>query len=178
MGAGELNGMRSGWLALALVNAKTQRIVSRVREALEEHSMLRFDAGLVTLDTARYRLAPGVRAFGVALRLQNRSRCVDGGQDGMWRLFVPEGAAIRAVTNDGELHLHMWRYAEGSQCEGRGMTEARLTFDVKPRASTWADLVITARRSDRKRPLVVVVPYDGRGYRLAPPSDSFWPLDR
>jgi hypothetical protein len=171
----ERGGPRSGWLALALVNAKTQRIVSRGREGLEEDAMLRFDEGLVTLDTARYRLAPGLRAFGVALRLENRARCVDGGIDGQWRLFVPEGAAIRAVTNEGELHLHMWRFAEGSQCDGRAVTEAGLTFDMKPHAGTWADLVITARRSDRKRPVVVVVPYDGRGYRLGRLIEGGWP---
>ncbi len=165
-GDSESRGLRSGWLALALVDAKTSHIVSRYRERLEEDARLEFDAGLVTFDTARYRLAPGVRAFGVALRLLNRASCADGGNDGAWRLFVPEGAAIRAVTND-QVHLHTWRFADGSVCRGEVGTEVGLTFDTKPRAGTWADLVITARRSDRKRPpLVVEVPYDGRSYRL------------
>jgi hypothetical protein len=157
-------GERVATLGLALVEARSFRVVSRHREAIGEDATFRIGPDVFTLDTARYLLAPGVRGFGVVSTMVNQASCPDGGLDASWRLFVAEGPRIRAVT-DTELFLHTWRYADSRECRGGSILhDTTVTLDLRPRVGAWADLVIRAQRSDRKKPLVVTVPFDGQVY--------------
>lgn len=164
-------GQRGATLGLAIVEARGFRVVSRHREEIGEDASFEIGPDVFTLDTARYRLAPGVRGFGVVSAMVNRANCPDGGLDGGWRLYVAEGPAIRQVT-DTDLYLHTWRYTDSRMCrDGSILHETNVTLDVQSRPGDWANLVIKAYRSDRKSPMLISVPYDGRQYPVGKASE-------
>jgi hypothetical protein len=164
-------GQRSATLGLAIVDSRNFRVVSRHRETIGEDATFEIGPDVFTLDTARYRLAPGIRGFGVVSAMVNRASCPDGGLDASWRLYAAEGPAIRPVT-DIDLDLSTWRYASSGECRsGVILNETKVTLDVRSRAGTWADLVVRARRSDRKTPISIAVPYDGRQYPVSKASE-------
>jgi hypothetical protein len=163
-------GQRGATLALAIVEARSFRVVSRHREAIGEDASFEIRPNVFTLDTARYRLAPGVRGFGVVSAMVNRASCPDGGLDAGWRLYVAEGPAIRQIT-DTDLYLHTWRYTDSRECRSSILHETNVTLDVRSRPGGWADLVIKAHRSDRKSPMLIIVPYDGLQYPVGKASE-------
>jgi hypothetical protein len=75
-----------------------------------------------------------------------------------WRLDGLDRAGIHPLTAE-DLYLSTWRYRPGPDCQGGEIDhETRLGPDVAPRPGHWADLVITAVRSDRLQPLVIKAP--------------------
>jgi hypothetical protein len=161
----QAGGQRGATLGLAIVESRSFRVVARHSDVIGEDATFEIGPDVFTLDTARYRLAPQVRGFGVVSAMVNRASCPDGGLDASWRLHVAEGAEIRPVT-DNDLNLHTWRYASGECSNGGILHETYVTLDILPRIGAWADLVIKADRSDRKQPLLITVPYDGRMYPI------------
>jgi hypothetical protein len=151
-------------LRLALIDTTSLRPLARYRGELQEDATLTVDPGTLRLDTARYHLAPGVRAFGLVTRTRLQASCPEGGFDDVASLYVADGSTIRPLFSE-DVTLKFWHYAASGDC-GRDIDrEADVTLAVKARAGTRADLVFTARRSDRPgQPLVLQVPWSGTHY--------------
>jgi hypothetical protein len=87
-----------------------------------------------------------------------------------------EGKAIRPVFSAGR--MYHWRYDSGDRCsqEEVTQTDTHITLSVEP-ASTkgFADLRLTAKHTDHRKPVSVIVRYNGKNYNSAP--DGWWEMD-
>jgi hypothetical protein len=152
-----------------------------LEDKIGEDAATQVTSGSLRLDTAPYRLAPGVRAFGVDA-LPADASCGDGGSGASRTLYVREGKALRPVLQG--LTMSEYRYVRGNQARcvsDPTQAETAIVEDFKvsiglgvPGKEGWRDLVLTgtSKRSDHKpgrRPLHVHVRYDGGGY----PLDTF-----
>lgn len=160
-------------LVVALVDTARHKIAASYQGAIPEDAASEVGSNSLWLDTARYTLSANTRAFG--LRASTfRDRCTyEGGYDNDLTLFVVDGKAIRPVLG---LTMTHWRYQGVSRCNGEepSRIEASLLISVAPtRSNGFADLLISARRDDAKRPLTVKLHYDGRIYRTESWSEAF-----
>ena len=168
-------------LVVAIVDESASRIEALRREEIDEDGATRVNNGSLRLDTAPYTLAPGVRAFGVDVFLDDGS-CGEGGFGPSRTLYVREARTLRPVLTG--LSMSQWLYLRGNQprCAGDPKEAASAIledYDLaiglgEPGKNGWRDLILTAnaRRSDHKpgrKPLHVRVPYDGGAY----PLDAF-----
>lgn len=93
------------WL-VAKVDAQSGQLRERHDDYLGEDAALEIDAGSLWLDTARYHLAPGVRAFGVVMRSVARgASCPDAGFNDLLTLVMPQGPRLRPVFST---YLYSW----------------------------------------------------------------------
>ena len=160
-------------LVVAVVDGSTTRVVRHYQVDVTEDSALMVGADSLSLDTAPYRLAPGVRAFGLRFRSDARgASCADG----IWRdeltLFVPDGAGLRPVLQG----LAMSRSWARKGCFGNGgetlvYDEATLSIALAPtRTNGYADLEVSAtiRRNGEGTATVerVMLRYDGAEYGI------------
>jgi len=173
-------------LAVAMVDTATQRMISTYVVLLREDAGLHFLPYSLSIDTARYQLAPDLRAFGVRLAPSSNADCPDALSDDELTLFVPDGPALRPVLP----RLAMSRSVAKTGCFGGGNAQqlvyddAKLSVAVALAASQGlADLVVTARirqvagykapnapvRQER-----VTLRYDGSAYRVAPGRAPWW----
>ena len=157
---------------------RTGLLRERLDQALSEDAELAVGPNSLWLDTARYRLAPGVRAFGVVVTSAARgASCPDAGYEGLLTLVAPEGEHLRPVFTT---YLSTWTTVKGVSCsDGFEMEQANLTIGIGPqRSHGYADLIVTAQvRSDYDKPVSRTVSqtlhYDGSRY----PFDeypTFW----
>jgi len=142
------------------------RISASYKGVILEDAASEVSASSLSLDTARYQLSGTVRAFGV--RLQTfRDRCTyEGGFDDELTLFVIADKTLRPVLTETMRH---WTYGSGNRCGGEEAprTETNIMISVAPTASHgFADLRLTAHRSDKKKSLSATVSYDGERYEL------------
>lgn len=173
-------GERLLHLLVARVDSASGRILERHEGNLEEDALLEISADSLWLDTARYRLAKDVRAFGVVISSQARGpSCPDAGQFDELTLFVPgEAATLRPVFTG---YLREWITVQGTSCvnNDRFRSEhARMTLAIGPKSSHgFADLILSAQVSDDDdKPLRTVkktLQYDGKTYPYSP-TDTFW----
>ena len=132
-----------------VINVAREKIYSLYRETIEEDASIRIDTGGLEIDTARYNLAPGVRALGVRMNIGYSPQCADGGTSGFLTLFVEEGKRLKPALKD--LPMSMWRITEGSTC-GVGdnefsVDEVSLTLSVAGTTTAgWRDLELAAHR--------------------------------
>jgi hypothetical protein len=173
-------------LVVAMVDAGTRRVLSDYVVPLREDAVLRFLPYSLDIDTARYQLAPDVRAFGVRFESFSTVDCPDRLAKDELTLFVPNGAVLRPVLP----RLATSRLLAKAGCFGGSgaqqlvYDDATLTVAVAPAASNGlADLVVTARiqqvtgmvdphapaRQER-----VTLRYDGSAYRLGKGTAPWW----
>lgn len=156
----------------------------------QQHSVLEEDALLVVgeeslrLDTARYDLAPGIRAFGVVVNsLSPGAACPDRKWDDELTLYARDGKALRPV-------FATWRWvSQGNSrdmCREPGEAEhfasADITLSMGAGVSHgYADIVAHARidayEGDTQLPartVSKVFHYDGRTYATDPSATSFF----
>ena len=98
-------------LVVALVDTAHAKLVARYDGLLEEDATLTVGPGSLSIDTARYQLAPGVRAFGLDVSTSYSQGCGDGGFGPARTLFVQEGGTLRPVLSS--LYLSEWHYIKG-----------------------------------------------------------------
>ncbi len=174
-------GERSPRLLLAKVEGAASTLRERYETRLEEDAATEVDSGSLWLDTARYHLAPGVRAFGVVFRSVARgASCPDGGFDDLLTLVVPDGGQLRPVFST---YLSQWTTVKGTSCVADSDFEveaSRLTLGIGPnRSNGYADLIVTSRvRNDFEdgkvlRTVSETVRYDGTRYPFEEYS-KFW----
>jgi len=160
-------------LLVAVVERPDTRVIASYRGVIPEDAASEISSRSLSLDIARYTLSKRVRAFGVRVN-SFRERCAyEGGLDDALRLFVMEGPTIRPVLFETMWH---WSYSPGDRCGGQALprVDARIVIAVEPTASLgFADLRLTATRSDGKKPISHVVKYNGQRYDLAPWTRAF-----
>lgn len=180
-------------LLIALQDAHDARPLATREIDLEEDAAFELGADGLRLDTARYDLAPGVRAFGVVVRNASRNpSCPEGRVNDELTLYVRDDSALRPVFST---HLEVWAQLEGEACTGpaqRLVTEqATVRIGLEP-ANTrgYADLRVMAdierltrepgehwhdpHREHRRRSRVVR--YDGERYDTRTlPGVFSWP---
>lgn len=159
-------------LVVAVVDAHSTRVLESYRQEVIEDAAVMVGADSLSLDTARYQLAPGVRAFGLRFRSDaHGASCAEG----IWRdeltLFVPDGGSLRPVLKG----LAMSRSWARKGCFGNGSgtlvyDAATLSIALAPtRTKGYADLEVTARirRNGEGAATVerLLLRYDGDEYR-------------
>jgi len=167
-------------LVVAVVDA-TGAPLALAQDEIGEDAATRVRDGSLRIDAAPYRLAPGVRAFGVDVASTNGG-CGEGGTGATRTLYVLDGGTLRPVLQD--LVMSEYRYVRGNQprcvsdpreADTAVLEDFKVTIGLgTPGKGGWRDLVLTgsSRRSDRKpgrKPLHVHVRYDGGAY----PLDAF-----
>ena len=160
-------------LFLAVVEGPTNRVIAAYKGVIQEDAPTEVSSYSLKLDTARYTLSKTTRAFGLRLSTFHDRCTFEGGFDDYLTLFVVDGQTIRPVLTETMSH---WSYGSGNRCGGEDVprTDANIVISVEPTISNgFADLRLTAKRSDKKNPLSAIVRYDGERYDLKPWSAAF-----
>lgn len=136
-------------LVVSTVDADTLRVKSHHKVLVGEDAAVAVGETSLALDTAPYRLAPDVRAFG--LRFTSAARgasCADGSWHDELTLFVVQGAKLKPVLQG----LAMKRAEAQQGCFGSGNSgtlvydDATLSLGMAKQATHgYADLVASAR---------------------------------
>ena len=127
-----------------VVDSDTERVQSRLLlEKLYESDAVRFDG--MQIDTARYRLSPEMRAFGLRAEHSISSHAV-AYSTGALSLFIEQGSSLRRVLadlvvykNSGELSDH---------CEGTHTEVTRTVAMAPTRSHGFADILVTTATTD------------------------------
>ena len=158
-----------------VVVAQVDRRSARVRRVFR--GTIDIDASMVLagdslhIDTARYDLASGVRAFGVDVHSgKSGPRCAEANFGPLRSLFVQQGASLRLVLSS--VMLDSWRVVGGNPCpppatDGEVELEhTAATIAVSPHATHGlADLVlVTTVDSTPPAQRSTVLKYDGTAY--------------
>jgi hypothetical protein len=149
-------------LVVAMVDTRTGTVRSAFKGWVDGDAALSLAQGSVSLDTARYDLAPGVRAFAVDQSTSMR----EGGLARYRTLFVQDGAALRPVLDAFVI------YAEGGAADGADLADPTTAWKIAIASHAthgYADLVITpvvegaagAKPSHGQRSMLT---YDGERY--------------
>jgi hypothetical protein len=172
-------------LLVGMVDTSSGKLLHSYQSTIEEDAMTVLAENSLQIDTARYLLAPGVRAFGVMISSAGRGpSCADSGYEHELTLFVPDGEKLRPVF---DTYLSLWQaIGKDPKCPPVNSESATLTIGIgKGTSHGFADLVVTAQRQvDRsnddgsdetlnKKTVRKTVQYDGQKY----PFDSipkFW----
>jgi hypothetical protein len=175
-------------VAVLLIDRAHGRVIASHRQLVEEDAATRFDRGSLSLDTARYLLAPHVRAFGMRFKSAGSTpSCADNGFGQLLTLFVPDADTLRPV-----LQLNMATERALAGCIGHGgpdsvVESADLTLTLAPtRSQGYADLVVHARidtwifdetrKAPKPRTETRTLRYDGQGYAVRQ-DDAWWLTD-
>lgn len=137
----DANGGRED-LEVLVVDSATGQVEARRRES----GRLGWDAIRVSglrLDTARYRLADGIRAFGVRIERVGASR-VNPWQETTLGLFVLRDGRLQRVLDNLQVAASGGEW--DGNCEGRFHALER-TVVLEPHAGRWPDLRIDSRSS-------------------------------
>lgn len=140
-------GERRLYSIVAMLSAADGTVMATHHEEVEE------DAGTVVMeddyrvDTARYDLADGVRAFGVAFdNSAPGPSCPEGGANDQLTLFVREGTRLRPVLS---VYRDEWITISGDVC-GRPyrsvVDRGQTVLQIEPtRTHGWADITLSTR---------------------------------
>jgi hypothetical protein len=123
-------------VVVAMVDTKSGAVRSAFKGWVDGDAALSLAQGSLALDTARYDLAPGVRAFAVDQTTSMR----EGGLARYRTLFVENGTALRPVLDA------FLAYAEGGAADGADHPDPTTTWTIAIGAHAthgYADLVVT-----------------------------------
>lgn len=134
-------------LLVLLLDEKTKRVISSFQEAIGEDATIEVDEYSLKLDTARYQLREGQRAFGVIFKSSaHGANCGQGYWGNELTLFVPEGKNLRPLAT---LNLYYQRWLEGCPAnwsQPNLWEDAELTISMgKTRSNGLFDLILTAK---------------------------------
>jgi hypothetical protein len=126
---------------VALVDTRKGAVLAAYKGVIVEVDDLRIYAGTLSIDTARYDLARGVRAFGVDVTSgSSGSRAAESGYSEGRTLFMREGRQLRPVLSGFLLHSWTWPGHE----DPRGPEIHSYTLAIGKHASHgFADLIVT-----------------------------------
>lgn len=148
----------SDMLTITMVNNRTYAALASYNESLVNSFTPKIEVGrdMLRLDTARYDIAKGVRAFGLDVIAGATPKQYCGQEDGgiVRTLFMRDGDVVRWLTDEG-LPVSFRRYVEGDpRCmpanspspPSRTVTEYfHLTISILDKVTDgYADLLITA----------------------------------
>lgn len=173
-------------IALALLDARSQRLLHSKHTVLQEDATTAIDAQSLSLDTARYEVRPGVRALGLRFRTAAR---LPTGADAWWgnelMLFVPEGPSWRFIFGSAMSAQEAVQGALNINSPGAFWDNIEMTLAVADVVTNgWNDLVVTetrqrdgvpgARFSAATSRRQYAVRYNGDRYQLLAKPMPFW----
>jgi hypothetical protein len=182
-GYNEIQDGRQITIIIAAVDATSRIVLASYMIDASEDSGTRFNENSMHIDTARYDVAPGLRAFGLRLNTGYGPSCAEGGSSDFLTLFLFDGNELLKILDS--LPLSRWRVAEGRSCGGDKepvREEASITLSVaKTMSHGFNDLLLSAKTDPYDRTLYRVIKYDGQQYSIKQWSDafeSFWDSGR
>jgi hypothetical protein len=134
---------RKGFV-LAVVDFGKKKVIRLYRGTVQEDATTRiYGSGALQLDTARYNLAPGVRALGVRMNIGYSTRYMSGGENNFLTLFVEEGGKLRPVLE--RLPMSSWSTSDAGTAEEPEIANVEYTLAVLASTTNgWHDLEVTA----------------------------------
>jgi hypothetical protein len=136
-------------VVVAVIDARRRLLHRLHQQTIEDEAIIRVQSGSLSIDTARYNLAPGVRAFGVRMKIGYSPRCAEGAQDNYLTLFVEDGKQLRPVLS--ALPMSHWQAREGSNVcgdseEGFEIDRTELSLALSSSSTGgWRDIDVVAR---------------------------------
>lgn len=167
-------------LVVAILDEKALRVVAGYRGVISEDAVTEAGEGSLQLDTAKYQLSEGLRAFG--LRFTNTARgpsCADGASWDELTLFIQEKSRLRPVFRRPTQFQEALRGCIGS-ATGHDVWEygVRSISVADTKSNGLADLLITETITvdgnaepmpkdidTKKRTRSYLMKYDGKEYR-------------
>lgn len=181
-------GNRSLHVRVAMLDAGDHRLLAGYARRVVEDAAFELSEKSLSLDTARYDLAPGVRAFGVIVdNVAIGPSCSEHNSDHELSLFVAHDRQLRPVLAQD---LYAWAPVEGDSCRwssGRTVRDsANVTLAMADESHAgYRDIRLTAKitrytnepdsdATERTRSEHRLLRYDGRHYRPVGNDDAFW----
>lgn len=171
-------GERMLYGVTAMLSAADGEVLASHAEEIGEDAATAVGEHAYRLDTARYDLADGVRAFGVVFTSSAEgASCPDGGANEQLTLYVREGARLRPVLST---YLDGWETIRGDICgsvDERVIDLFHTVLQIEPtRQHGWADITLSTRverevGSDApyyRRTARHTIRYNGTLYQLDP----------
>ncbi len=139
----------------------------------------------LALDTARYKVAADLRAFGVRARVTNASR-LNPLEEVQLSLYVREGATLRPVLS--QLLVSQYSGEWNDVCEGERSEIIRTVEVAKTSSHGYADLIVKTQQTGTSSvgdaescedkithypPVLTTLRYDGKSYVLPQGSKGF-----
>lgn len=132
-------------LDVAIVKADNHQVTRRLLlENVYQSDAWRFSG--IEIDTARYNLAPGIRAFGIRASHSGSSRADPAGDTAL-NLFVEDGGVLRQIL--GGLAVSQSQGEWDTNCAGEFSQTQRSIAVGKTRSNGYADLVVTSVSNQR-----------------------------
>ena len=113
------------WVTL-VADKKSARIMAIHRGEILVDAAVRIHASSLVIDTAPYRLAPGITAFSVRKNIGYSPNCADGGSDGFLTLFVYDQGKLRPVLGEPDLTFWSLDFESGHHPCGPEQADYRL----------------------------------------------------
>lgn len=171
---------------VAVTDVATGKLVNLHREMVQEDAAMEFRESSLRIDTARYDLAPGVRAFAVDMENGGPgSSCPDGGQGPMRSLYVQQGEKLQKVL-DG-LDMAPWHFVSGgpSMCVGDKevtvVEEFPASIDMASNATNgFADLNVTRQSKldngakSKRKAFQYTLKFNGKQYQTEAMDKAYW----
>jgi hypothetical protein len=160
-----VEGDRELGLVVAMLDTAATRVIASHTDTITEDAVMLITDSSLRLDTARYDLAPNVRAFGISIGSAARGpSCPDGGANDELRLFVRDGVRLRQVLS---IFQDDWRQVSGSFCnrsEASIQESARVSVGVeKSSRRGFADLRLIAIVERTEMPALSPAELNGEG---------------
>ncbi len=174
---------------VAVTDAVTGKVLNLHREYVEEDAVMELGSRSLKIDTARYDLAPGARAFAVDMESTGPgASCPEAGAGPQRSLYVQRGDQLQKVL--GGLDMASWQFASGGKpmCLGARAGKVVTVVEVFPvsigiadsSTNGFADLRITIRseldhggKSERK-PFRYTLKFDGKHYPTEAMKKDYW----
>ncbi|WP_422982669.1 hypothetical protein [Undibacterium sp. Ji50W] len=133
---------------MAVINTDKQQLLQVYREEVELDASTRIFGGSLRLDTARYNLAPGLRALGVRMSTGHSPKCAEGGSNDFLTLMIEDGKKLRPVLKN--MDMSSWSLVDGPPCSysGQIFVTDNVERDIVILPGTtngWHDLQVVAR---------------------------------
>ncbi|QRY79221.1 hypothetical protein JVX91_27250 [Pseudomonas sp. PDNC002] len=176
------SGERNLNLLVGQLDTSSGKLVTRVDDSIGEDAMVEIDSSSLWIDTARYRLAPDARGFGLIIGSVARgASCPDAWSYDDFSLYAPQGDTLKEVFRT---YLRQWTTLEGQTCsdEHTVIERSQLTLSMGQESHHgYADLIISSKVQRESagedvgasRAVRKTVSYDGTRYPFEEFS-TFW----
>lgn len=169
-------------LAVAMIDNSSTKVIAGYKGLLGKQADIQLGRGGLSIDTARYDVTTGTRAFGVDVTRGSIKGCSESGLGQVRNLYVRDGDQIRPIISG--FYLSYWRYAPGGNLgwissEDTGMASAPVTETItlkiaigKSLTNGYSDLLVFSVSSyddgskSNRVPFQYELKYDGKQYPL------------
>lgn len=174
-------------LIVALVDNIQGTVIATYKGVIQQDAAMTVGENSFWIDTARYDVAPGVRAFGLDVTTSYSQGCVDGGLGPVLTLFIQEGKEIKPILEN--FYRSTWSFVTGgpSCATQEEIITENITYFIgisKTTTNGYADLLINAVSSlsngvkSKRKPFQYKLRYDGEKYPTSLFNGAGVELDR